>query len=295
MSKGIARYYAAAFNAKPKGMILPPNWLGVAAVGMLGVLNPGVWLIGAGVELAYLHLLANNARFQRVVDAKKGASKADEGKINAILYTLTPMYQRRYEALRMECQGIVENQRMKEIDSAAGVHTNGLGRLLWIYLKLLQTRELLGRLWQDRGAPPRLPTRSSTASEEHPALREVASRIADIEAQLRNQGLADDLRKSLAGRLEILQTRAKTLAEARDKLQFVDAELVRIEEQVRLINEQVLTATDASDLSLRIDSVTSTLGDTTRWISEQRELDGLLDDLDMESASAAMEQQLTAR
>ena len=41
-------YLAAAFNARPLGMPIPPNWFGIAAFGLLGALvNPGLWLIGA--------------------------------------------------------------------------------------------------------------------------------------------------------------------------------------------------------------------------------------------------------
>ena len=46
---GRRSYLAAAFNARPFGMPMPPNWFGVAAFGLLGALvDPGFWLIGAG-------------------------------------------------------------------------------------------------------------------------------------------------------------------------------------------------------------------------------------------------------
>ena len=44
-------YLLAAFNAKPLGMPIPPNWFGLTAFGLLGALvNPGLWLIGAGLD-----------------------------------------------------------------------------------------------------------------------------------------------------------------------------------------------------------------------------------------------------
>ena len=52
-------YLAAAFNARPLGMPVPPNWFGVAAFGLLGALvNPGLWLIGLGLEGLYLWSLS---------------------------------------------------------------------------------------------------------------------------------------------------------------------------------------------------------------------------------------------
>ena len=66
-------YLAAAFNARPLGMPIPPNWFGLAAFGLLGALiNPGLWLIGAGVEGLYLWWLSRNERFRNTVDAAAG-------------------------------------------------------------------------------------------------------------------------------------------------------------------------------------------------------------------------------
>jgi len=36
-----------------------------------------VWLVGAGLELAYLHLLTSNARFRKWVDAKLAGAAQD--------------------------------------------------------------------------------------------------------------------------------------------------------------------------------------------------------------------------
>ena len=66
------RYLWAAFNARPLGMPLPPNWFGLGALGLLGAfISPGFWVLGVGLELAYLALLARNARFRRTVDAQQ--------------------------------------------------------------------------------------------------------------------------------------------------------------------------------------------------------------------------------
>ncbi len=64
---GIMSYVAAAFNARPFGMFVAPNWIGLAAMGLLGIANPGFWVLGAGLELGYLLTLATNSRFQRAV------------------------------------------------------------------------------------------------------------------------------------------------------------------------------------------------------------------------------------
>ena len=63
-------YWWKAFNARPLGMFVAPNWVGLAAFGLLGLSNPGFWILGAGLELGYLLTLATNARFQRTVASR---------------------------------------------------------------------------------------------------------------------------------------------------------------------------------------------------------------------------------
>ena len=63
---GKRSYLAAAFNARPFGMPIPPNWFGVAAFALLGAfVNPALWLIGVGLEGLYLWTLSRNPRFPR--------------------------------------------------------------------------------------------------------------------------------------------------------------------------------------------------------------------------------------
>ena len=44
-------YLKAAFNARPFGMFIAPNWIGLAAIGLLGLTNPGFWLVGAAMGM----------------------------------------------------------------------------------------------------------------------------------------------------------------------------------------------------------------------------------------------------
>src|SRR6185295_15263647 len=69
------KYLLAAFNARPMGMPVPPNWFGLAAFGLLGALvNPGLWLVGLGLEGLYLWTLSRHERFRATVDAVAGVS-----------------------------------------------------------------------------------------------------------------------------------------------------------------------------------------------------------------------------
>jgi hypothetical protein len=252
---------SAAFGARPIGMFVPPNWIGIGAFGLLGLVNPGFWLIGAGVEAAYLFTLMTHPRFQRFVAGSKlaDAQRGWQQKVQGVLAGLAPEDRARYTSLEQRCRGILDQQLDVEDQSGLAAQGSGLGRLMWIYLRLLTTRASIRKVLSE------------------PA--EVGKRAAELAARLKSEQLADDLRKSLTGQLDILEQRLARQQEARDKLAFLEAELARIQEQVELIREQAMLSTDATAVSERIDQVAATLGGTTQWIQEQQKLYGQVEDL----------------
>ena len=275
MKSGLWGYIKAAFNARPLGMFVAPNWVGVAAFGLLGLLNPGFWAIGAGLELAYLFVLSTNRRFQNVVDATD-AHEAQEGsaeKVHKLVNQLIPPARKRYEALEQRCRAILDQQRLGHAHATAldlQAQAEGLGRLLWIYLRLLVSRQSFEGLLQD----------SVRADESGRHGEPLEKRIQRLERQLRDPPPEpDDLRKSLESQVQILQQRVESQREAREKLAFLNAELTRIEEQVELLREQSVLTTDPATVSNRIDQIAATLGGTNQWIRDQQQLYGQVEDV----------------
>jgi hypothetical protein len=269
MTLGLMEYVRAAFGARPLGMFVPPNWLGLGAFALLGLVNPGFWLVGAGLELGYLYAMCSNGRFRNYVEAvRQGASRRRaQSTLIAQVALLTPPDQNRYRALEARCGAILEQQGHGAAgDVAVETQGQGLGRLLWIYLRLLLTRQSIQKvLWE-----------SSRKESDRQGLDE---RIAKLRKQLEDEDLGADLRKSLSSQLEILQQRQEGQAQARQKLDFLNAELTRVEEQAELIREQAVLGTDPKAVSDRIDQVAATLGDTTQWIREQQQIYGQVEDL----------------
>ena len=107
----------------------------------------------------------------------------------------------------------------------------------------------------------------------------LADRVAALVAELKKETLGVELRKSLSGQLEILQQRMRSQQDARGKLEFLEAELTRIQEQVELIREQSVFSTDPAAVSQRIDQITASLGETGQWIRDQQQIYGKVDDL----------------
>ncbi len=270
MKPRFSDYVREAFHARPIGMFVPPNWVGLGVFALLGLLNPGFLVMGVGLELAYLGVLATNKRFQRLIDAMYlgKTTKSRQDMVNDLVSQLGPEGLKRYRALEVRCRVILEQQfRGGAIPTGVETQGEGLSRLLWVYLRLLLTRQAIDRIVRETAEAPR---------EDSDRIEE---RIQALEAQLKDTNLTEDLRRSLTGQMEILQQRLEKRKEARDKLAFLDAELTRIQEQVELVREQAVLAASPEALSQRIDQITTTLGGTNQWIREQQQIYGAVEDL----------------
>lgn len=295
MKAGFWDYVREAFNARPIGMFVPPNWIGVAVFGLLGLQDPGFWVLGAGLELGYLSLLATNPRFQRVVSGKMSAGTARDvtDKGTRLLASLPESERRRYEMLALRCQSILEQQFAGDTDAPGfEMQREGLGRLTWLYLRLLSTRQAIRRVTAAGQDVLRQGQGSGATGQQPPPIpgtnaRELEMRLADLNRRLEDKSLGEDLRRSLTAQAELLQQRVRRRAEAEGKLQFLDAELARIEEQVELIREQALLSSDPESFSRKIDEIGATLSGTADWIAEQQRTLGAMDDL-LGEAPAAM-------
>lgn len=263
MTSGIGKYMRAAFSARPAGMFVPPNWVMMAAIAIAGTVIPGLWLIGLGVELAYLYLLTFNKRFQRFVDgaAMMEQATAWEQRVNALLAQVSHERHARYLELDRRCRVILEEQSKRGLDAGMAVQSQGFGRFTWIYLQLLVAQESLVNLLR------------KAAGDGEP----LEKRAARLEQSLEDQSLTPELRESLNGQLEIVRQRIQKQREAKEKLLFTEAELQRIENQVELIREQAALSEDANGLSSRINEVTASLTTTSKWISDQQRILGWAD------------------
>jgi len=323
MKPGFWSYVRAAFNARPLGMPIPPNWLFLAGVALLGTIDRGFLVLGAGLELAYLGLLSGNERFRRTVRAEAGSG--DESSWNAtvqrLAQQLSPADRARHQALDQRCRAILEDlEHAASLDAGASVAGGtardpgggaavdsagvSLGRLSWMYLRLLATRQAIhealtqggdepGEALRPRGDAERAARARAGRSGGDPGAgfdRELEGRLRDLRGQLEDESIAADLRGSLSGQADILEQRLAHRAEARERLAFLDAELARIEQQVELVREQAVGAPDAEAVSRRIDDIAATLGGTATWIREQQKIYGGVSDLLTEPPPSARPQ-----
>jgi hypothetical protein len=265
---GFFDYITAAFNARPWGMFVAPNWIGLGAFGLLGMIDPGFWVLGAGLELGYLLTLGTNERFQRLVAAGPlVAATADWNKrIHALLGRLDAGDRRIYDLLSQRCRSIIDLQLHGAspalVPGGLEAQADSLGRLSWMFLRLLVARRTIRHVIGESGD-----------------VGDLRRRMATLERQQADASLSDELRRSLSGQLDILKQRLLQRTDAERKLAYIDAELERIQQQVELIREQAALSTDPELLSQRIDEITATLGTTGQWIRDQQKVYGAMEDL----------------
>jgi hypothetical protein len=264
---GFRDYVRSAFNARPWGMPIPPNWLALAGFGMLGILlSPGFLVIGLGAELGYLFALSTNARFQNYVNAMHQSAQqlTSQQKLENLLDRLWPDGKKRFFRLQERCESVLEFYAsfLNVGSDITGQLNQSLIRFAWIFLQLLLTKQAISRI-----------------VKENSFVTQLKADLANLEKQISAADISPDLKKSLESKHEIIEQRLAVLGQAEDKLKFIDSELDRIEQQVELIREQAVISKDSQALSTRIDLVSSSLGETTDWIKQQQNLFGAVQDM----------------
>ena len=259
--KGKPSYLARAFSARPLGMPIPPNWFGIATFGLLGALvNPGLWLIGLGLEGIYLWALSKNQRFRNAVDAEAGFSDSTS-RYERMLASLDHAAQSQQYDIEREAAEIVGLLQKSD------AHTSQIGdirQLAWLHLKMLAARSSIQEV-------------VAVAERERKKLdeqeRSCRARIAEADTD-------EELRRSLEQQIEVIESRRRAHADADRRLELGDAELGRLRQQVSLVREQALLATDENSIAHSLDALSASLNEANRWLKDQRELFAGLESFD---------------
>jgi hypothetical protein len=237
---------------------MPLNVLMVAAFGVLGLANPGFWFLGAAVEGLYLTLKGSSARFQKLIEGQRllAAKQQWQGNVTRALERLTPASRERYRRLLAQCRrilGLADTQD-DQLGEVKDFRARSLNQMLTIFLRLLASREGI---------------QENLRQVDHKALE---ADIRDLEKRLADEAEDTALARSLAGNLEIRKKRLENLDRSSGTLQVIEAELERIEQQVELIREESAVRGGPEALSARLDAVTTTMTETSRWMDAHADL-----------------------
>ena len=268
---GLWGYIKAAFNVRwpiPGLGGLPINWLFLFGAALAGwLLHPALWLMGGALSFGFVMMLAHNPRFQKIIDATAGAK--DDFNFSAraaqMLQGVPGLARKRYADLEVRCGQIRQMSESLAPGAMTEVQVGGLKRLMWIFLKLLVSRETI--LTQART------TNREDLQDEIKRAEEQLTQLADPSRER--------LRKSVESNLEIIKKRLTNLDESKHALEFIEAELKRIENQVELIAQEAAMAKDGAHLSGKIDTIAGTLTETQDWMKSNQEILGGLEDMEM--------------
>jgi hypothetical protein len=260
---GSRSYLAAAFNARPFGMPIPPNWFAVAAFALLGAfVNPGLWLVGLGLEGLYLWTLSRNERFRATVDAE-GKGEDWHSRYNALAMNLDEESQRKQAFIEARAWEIIDVLSRR---GATDLQKSDVRQMAWLHLKLLAARASVLQV-------------IAAADMEKRSLEEQERRVID---RLSDSAVGDELKRSLEQQLEVLRSRRAGHKDAQHRRELIDAEIERLRQQVSLVREQALLATDEHSVASSLDSLSASLNEANRWLKDQRELfaglEGLTDE-----------------
>lgn len=260
---GFADYLKEAFLRKvrlPGLGGLPANLMMLGIFGVLGIANPGFWLLGAAGEMLYLTLRSSSARFQKLIQGERllAAQRQWEADLVKSVTLLSDDGQMRYKRLLAQCRAIlgISEKLGGGVQSMDDLRSRNLNQLLVLFLRLQRSQELIeGNLKPvDRG--------------------EIQRNVVQLEKALAEVGDNAALRKSLEGTLAIQKKRMENLERALGNLKLIKAEMQRIEQQVELLKEEAAVSSSPTAISLKLDTVTTLMDETNRFMQEHSDVLG---------------------
>ena len=269
---GLTDYLKEAFFFRWNLLFFLGGLAGAAIAPLADVTFP---LVVAG-ELAYLAALTSLPRFRAAIDARVHAARGTTPAAATTAPSLVSMLaglpgdaRRRFEQLHGRCVEMralavgVRGAAGREAGSAEEIRTPGLDRLLWLFLRLLMSKNALDRFLQ-------------TMSKE-----EIDTRLEQFRKDLAAAQQAGDERivRSLQDSIASAELRLDNYERSKKNAQFVSIELDRIEGKIQALAEMAVNRQDPDLLSSQVDSAAESMRQTEKAVSELQHLTGLADQL----------------
>jgi hypothetical protein len=269
---GLTDYLKQAFFFRWNLLFFLGGLAGAAIAPLADVTFP---LVVAG-ELAYLAALTSLPRFRAAIDARVHAARGTTPAAGTTAPSLVSMLaglpgdaRRRFEQLHGRCVEMralavgVRGAAGREAGSAEEIRRPGLDRLLWLFLRLLMSKNALDRFLQ-------------TMSSE-----DISTRLDQFRKDLAAAQQAGDERivRSLQDSIASAELRLDNYERSKKNAQFVSIELDRIEGKIQALAELAVNRQDPDLLSSQVDSAAESMQQTEKAVSELQHLTGLADQL----------------
>jgi hypothetical protein len=225
-----------------------------SAVGLSAVtVNPLPLILAAGAELVYLGTVPGMRRYRQVVDARYQHRRRLQGYSadGEVYQRLSPKQQATVDALKELRDHVHENYR--RLGGGNQILTSPslvkIDKLISSFLRLLEQlnayRRYLGATDRNRIEREVQELAQDTAAEQNERLKEIKSR-----------------------RLKILEKRHNRFLRAEENREVISHQLAAIEDILRLMHEQSLTARDPQDISRMLDTLAAEVEETEGTIRE---------------------------
>lgn len=221
------RYVREAFWARaavPLAGGLPLNVLAVTGFGILGFAEHALWLVGLGLETAYLYAVSTNGRFQKVVDARDHERLRQTGERDRqdLLVQVSPEGRARLEKLEGKLTAIAALYRTNSSDNLLlDSNLDALQKLSALHRRLLVAERYL---------------QTASSQVDDKALTQQEATLAR-ELATGGESLSASLRESKQATLELTRKRVANMRRRAASLAEIASDLERIEAQVDLALE----------------------------------------------------------
>jgi hypothetical protein len=251
-------------------------FLGSLAAAAIAPLPDVTIPIVLAAELAYLGALTSRPRFRAAIDAMvrsaRGTTVAPATtapSLVAMLAGLPGEARKRFEQLHGRCVEMrhlaigVRGTSGRDADSAEEIRTPGLDRLLWLFLRLLMSKNALDRFLQ-----------TMSSGEVSAQLEQLRKDFAAAQ-----QGSDERIARSLQDSIAMAELRLDNYERAKKNAQFVSIELDRMENKIQALAEMAVNRQDPDLISSQVDSAAESMRQTEKAVSELQHLTGLADEL----------------
>jgi hypothetical protein len=226
-------------------------------------------------EVAYLAGLVSRPKFRDAIDAQVYKEAQQSGTrqdavagsepLMEIVNSLAAPSRQRFDALRLRClemKSIARDVASQSGSSSEDLSTPALDRLLWIFLRLLQSQQALDRFLH------------STNDAE------IRARIEDAKAKLNSAAAQEErFKHSLEDSVAAQELRLQNYKKAGENAEFVRVELDRIEAKIQALVESTVNRQDPNVLSNQIEGVAESVQTTEAAIRELQQITGVVDQM----------------
>lgn len=230
------------------------NWILLVGAGLFSLISGTALpvLLAGGLELMYLAVVPQNARFRRLVHSWHFAEeqRQHQKQLNEMLQSLSPEMQSRFVHCVQVCGSIRTNFAqlssqsqifLQQIDTSMQGLLSGYARLL---VAAYQQQQYVKSTGQD----------------------EIKREIASLQKSLSSDPAR--VQEINQKRIEILNKRLEKFGKISENRKVVDAQIAAVEDVLMLVRDQSVTMRDPQQVSDRLDSLVHDVEETEQTVQQ---------------------------